>query len=66
MKVDHRNHMIEGTRVELITALGNLHDGAKHLGNDRLAADAARGVTDLMSGGLSVTVGVTAYDVTEG
>lgn len=66
MKVDIRNHMIEGTRVELLRTLHQLQDVARHFGNERLVADASTGITDLMSGDISVRVGVMAYDVTEG
>lgn len=65
MKTDYRNHLIEGTRAELLVALGELRDGAVHNGSQKLAEEAAYGLSQLMTGATSVRVGVMAYDVTD-
>lgn len=65
MKADYRNHMLEGTRTELLGVLGKLRDGARHNEDARLHEEAGQGIRDLMMGASSVRVGVMAYDVTD-
>jgi hypothetical protein len=65
MQWDHRNLLAEGTRSELIDALEELRIGADHLGKPKLASEAHRGITELLTGASSVRVGVMTYDVTE-
>jgi hypothetical protein len=65
MKADYRNHLIEGTRAELLVAIGELQEGALHFGDTKLFEEARRGLVDLASGLSPTRVGVMTYDVTE-
>jgi hypothetical protein len=56
---------VEGSRQELTGEIRRLAEGWDHLGNGRLAQEAAQAVSELAQGASSVRVGHTVYGVTD-